>query len=230
MLSDADVTVVNLETAITTRGQPEPKELEVPDNRYYFRTSPAALDVLAAAGVDAVTMANNHGADYGAQGMRDTLRAKSESPISVIGVGRNRREAFAPYRVTVRGTEIAVVAADASPREGASTLWGATADEPGIAAAREPRPRVLLEQVRRLAALGRRGRGLPALGRGVRRLRDARAADHRPGAAAAGADVIVGSHAHRLLGSGWQPGRQLRQLRPRATSSGTTTSPPRPAC
>ncbi|MGH3346911.1 MAG: CapA family protein, partial [Nocardioides sp.] len=133
VLSDADVTVLNLETAITTRGTPEPKELEVPDNRYHFRTSPEALDVLAAAGVDAVTMANNHGADYGPVGMRDTLRAREDGPIAVIGVGRNQRDAFAPYRVTVRGTEIAVVAADASPREGASTLWGATADDPGVA-------------------------------------------------------------------------------------------------
>jgi hypothetical protein len=205
VLSDADVTVVNLETAITTRGAPEPKELEVPENRYYFRTSPAALDVLAAAGVDAVTMANNHGADYGLQGMRDTLRAKSESPISVIGVGRNRREAFAPYRVTVRGTEIAVVAADASPREGASTLWGATADEPGIAAAREPRPRALLEQVRRLA----RSADVVVVFLHWGREYDACATPEQQVTAAAlsraGADVIVGSHAHRLLGSGWHP-------------------------
>jgi hypothetical protein len=205
VLSDADVTVVNLESAITTRGEQEPKELEVPDNRYYFRTSPAALDVLAAAGVDAVTMANNHAADYGIQGMRDTLRAKRESPISVIGVGRNRREAFAPYRVTVRGTEIAVVAADASRREGASTLWGATPDDPGVAAAREPRPRVLLEQVRRLASTVdvvvvflHWGREYDVCASPEQQV-TARALSR------AGADVIVGSHTHRLLGSGWQP-------------------------
>ena len=205
VLSDADVTVVNLETAITTRGTPEPKELEVPDNRYHFRTSPAALDVLEAAGVDAVSMANNHGADYGAVGMRDTLRAKDEGPIAVLGVGRNQREAFAPYRVTVRGTEIAVVVADASPREGASTLWGATATDPGIAAAREPRPEVLLERVRRLARTAdvvvvymHWGREYDAC---------ATAEQHTASRALsrAGADVIIGSHTHRLLGSGWQP-------------------------
>lgn len=205
VLSDADVTVVNLETAITTRGTPEPKELEVPSNRYHFRTAPAALDVLAAAGVDAVSMANNHAADYGPLGMQDTLRAKAESPIAVLGVGRNRREAFAPYRVTVRGTEIAVVAADASPREGASTLWGATDDEPGTAAARGPRPEVLLEQVRRLA----RTADVVVVYMHWGREYDACATPEQQITAAAlskaGADVIVGSHAHRLLGSGWQP-------------------------
>ncbi|HEX6148745.1 CapA family protein [Nocardioides sp.] len=205
VLSDADVTVLNLETAITTRGTPEPKELEVPDNRYHFRTAPAALDVLAAAGVDAVSMANNHGADYGPVGMRDTLRAKDESPIAVLGVGRNRREAFAPYRVDVRGTEIAVVAADASPREGASTLWGATAEDPGTAAAREPRPEVLLDRVRRLS---RTADVVVVFLHWGREYDVCATVDQQTTARAlsrAGADVIVGSHTHRLLGSGWQP-------------------------
>ncbi|MBD8868561.1 CapA family protein [Nocardioides donggukensis] len=206
VLAGADVTVVNLESAVTTRGSPARKGLEVPKERYHFRTSPAALDLLAAAGVDAVSMANNHGADYGLRGVRDTLRAESGSPVAVIGIGRNRREAFAPYRTTVRGTEIAVVAADASTREGASTLWGATDHEPGTAAARRPRPRVLLNQVRRLARTAdvvvvhlHWGREYDACPTPLQRTM-ARALTR------AGADVIVGSHAHRLLGSGWLPG------------------------
>ena len=49
-LADADLTMVNLESAITDRGTPEAKELEEPGQRFHFRTAPAALDVLAAAG------------------------------------------------------------------------------------------------------------------------------------------------------------------------------------
>ena len=49
-LADADLTMVNLESAITERGTPEAKELEDAAERFHFRTSPAALDVLAAAG------------------------------------------------------------------------------------------------------------------------------------------------------------------------------------
>src|SRR4051812_3732033 len=64
-LKTADVTMVNLESAIAVGGTPDPKEQERPDERYWFRTAPKALDVLSAAGVDVVTMANNHGADYG---------------------------------------------------------------------------------------------------------------------------------------------------------------------
>ncbi len=205
VLSDADVTVLNLETAIATSGTPEAKELEAPDNRFWFRTAPAALDVLAAAGVDAVSMANNHGADYGTAGMRETLLAKEESPIAVLGVGRNRREAFAPYRVNVRGTDIAVVAADASPREGASALWGATPDRAGTAAAREPRPKVLLDQVRRLSRSADVVVVFMHWGREYDSCATAEQQTTAQALSRAGADVIVGSHAHRLLGSGWLP-------------------------
>lgn len=92
--------MVNLESAITERGTPRAKELEVPSQRYHFRTSPAALDVLLAAGVDVVTMANNHGADYETVGLKDTLAAIRNSPVPVVGIGRDRRQAFAPYRVS----------------------------------------------------------------------------------------------------------------------------------
>ena len=71
-LSDADVTMVNLESAITDRDTWDPKELERPKDRYWFRAPPRALDVLADAGVDVVTVANNHGADLGAAGLQDT--------------------------------------------------------------------------------------------------------------------------------------------------------------
>ena len=96
-LSAADVAMVNLESAITERGTLEAKELEVPQSRYYFRASAAALDFLAAAGVDVVSMANNHAADYGPVGLADTLRAVRSGPVAVVGVGRDRDAAFAPH-------------------------------------------------------------------------------------------------------------------------------------
>ena len=151
-LSAADLTMVNLESAITTRGEPEAKELEVPSRRYHFRTSPAALDVLAAAGIDLVTMANNHGADFGPIGLADTLRAIDNSPIPVIGIGRDQEAAFAPYRVSIRGTDLAFLAADGSMREGASNVWAAGPDNPGVAAAHSERPRALLAAVRSASA------------------------------------------------------------------------------
>ncbi len=175
-LATADLAMVNLETAITERGVPDPKELEDAWNRYWFRAPASALDFLARSGVDVVSVANNHGADYGPVGLQDTLRAKRRGPLAVVGVGRNRREAFTPYDVTVKGVDLAVLAADASPREGMSSGWSAGPDSPGLAAAHEPRP-----DPPAACGLGRRrrrrrGRGLPALGRGAAFVPDAGAA------------------------------------------------------
>jgi hypothetical protein len=202
-LSGADLTMVNLESAITGRGTPDPKELENPSERYHFRTSAAALDLLAAAGVDVVTMANNHGADYGPVGLQDTLRAIRTSPIPVVGIGRNKEAAFTPYRVSVRGTDVAFLAADASMREGASSVWAAGRSTPGLAAAHAPRPRALISAVR--AASLRDDVVVVYLHWGAELhscpTRQQRITAHA--LADAGADVIVGSHAHVLLGSGW---------------------------
>jgi hypothetical protein len=206
VLGDADVTMVNLESAITERGTPEAKEREVPEDRYHFRTSARALDVLAAAGVDVVGVANNHGADYGPVGVRDTLRAARTGPVAVVGVGRDRDAAFRPHRVTVRGTEVAFLAADQSFREGASSVWEAGPDTPGIAAARGPRPRALLGAVR---AAAQRSDVVVVYLHWGRELRACPTTDQRTTARAlarAGADVVVGSHAHVLLGSGWLDG------------------------
>lgn len=71
-LRRADLAMLNLESAITGRGSPDPKELEDADNRFHFRTSARALDALAASGIDVVSLANNHVGDYGAIGMADT--------------------------------------------------------------------------------------------------------------------------------------------------------------
>ncbi len=193
-LRSPDLMMVNLEAAITTRGEPEPKQ-------YAFRASPQSLDVLASAGVDIVTMANNHGADYGALGLADTLAAIDASPIPVVGIGRNEREAFAPHRVRIRGTDIAVFGVS-QRQEHTFRNWSARSDRAGIATSIRPRPR-LLRPVRRAAENGdlvvvylHWGRELEACPTPVQR-------EMAQALAEAGADVVVGTHAHVLLGAGW---------------------------
>src|SRR3954447_6351412 len=203
-LADADVTMVNLESAITEGGDWDPKVLEKPAKRFWFRAPARALDVLADAGVDVVTMANNHGADLGATGLEDTLRAAEHAPLAVVGVGRDRAEAFTPYRVRVHGTDLAFLAADASPLESTSSTWTAGRRTPGLAAARAHHPRALLHAVRR--AEGDADVVVVYLhwGRAMKTCPTTRQQTLAHSLAAAGADVIVGSHAHVQLGSGWQ--------------------------
>ena len=72
-LRRADVAMVNLETPVTERGRRDPRSSRSPRDRYYFRTPPRAMDVLADAGVDVVSVANNHAGDYGEVGLADTI-------------------------------------------------------------------------------------------------------------------------------------------------------------
>ena len=202
-LSAADVTMVNLESAITSRGEPEAKELEAPSRRYHFRTSPAALDVLAAAGIDLVTMANNHGADFGPVGLEDTLRAIDDSPIPVIGIGSDQDSAFAPHRVSIRGTDVAFLAADGSMREGASDVWAAGPDNPGVAAAHSERPRALLRAVRSASETDDVVVVYLHWGAELESCPTPQQQGTARALAEAGADIVVGTHAHVPLGSGW---------------------------
>jgi Bacterial capsule synthesis protein PGA_cap/D-alanyl-D-alanine carboxypeptidase len=202
-LADADLAMVNLESAIAAPGRtPDAKELEVPSNRYWFRTSPRALDVLAAAGIDVATVANNHGADYGPRGLQDTLRAIRRGPVHVVGIGENRRAAFTPYRVEAKGTTFAFLGADASFREGASSVWEAGPGTPGLAAAHAARPRVLLDAVRRADRHGDFVVVYLHWGEELQGCPTAQQLTTAQALARAGADVVVGSHAHVLLGSG----------------------------
>ena len=188
--------MVNLESAITERGQPEPKE-------YQFRTSPRALDVLAAAGVDVVTVANNHGADYGPVGLRDTLAAKRNGPIPVIGVGRDKKSAFKPFRTTIRGTRFAFFAADTFELQSHSSVWTAGSDNAGLAAARGSRAVALRQAVRSASAAGDTVIVYLHWGEELVTCPTPRQHDLSRMLADAGAAVVVGSHSHVLMGSGW---------------------------
>jgi poly-gamma-glutamate synthesis protein (capsule biosynthesis protein) len=121
----------------------------------------------------------------------------------VVGVGRDRKAAFAPYRVSIRGTDLTFFGADASFREGASSVWAAGPTNPGLAAAHAARPRVLLAAVR---AAARRDDVVVVYLHWGAELQGCPTRQQRATARAladAGADIVVGTHAHLQLGSGW---------------------------
>ncbi|MDR1400093.1 MAG: CapA family protein [Treponema sp.] len=89
-LATADLTLINLECAVTDRGTPVPKT-------YTFRASPLSMPALRASGIDAVLLANNHAFDYGDEGLLDSLKHIKEAGIGVLGVGLNEAEAAAPF-------------------------------------------------------------------------------------------------------------------------------------
>jgi poly-gamma-glutamate capsule biosynthesis protein CapA/YwtB (metallophosphatase superfamily) len=197
VLRRADLAVVNLETAITERGTPAPKE-------YTFRAPPSAFAALDAAGVDVATMANNHGADFGVVGIRDSLAAARQAGFPVIGIGADADQAFRPHRVTVDGQRIAVIGATQVLDSSLAAAWTAGDGKPGLASAYDEKR--LLAAVR--AARAQADTVVVDLHWG-RELEDCPIDRQRalaPKLVAAGADVVVGSHAHVLLGGGYLRG------------------------
>ncbi len=199
-LRSADVAVINLESALTSGGSPASKELEDPSRRFWFRSPPSALALLDRSGVDVVSLANNHGADYGAAGLRDTLRVARNSPVAVIGVGRDPEQAFRPYETSIDGVEVAVLAADASPLESNASIWDVGPEGPGLAAARDDTR--LLAAVRAANAYSDVVAVYLHWGAENQRCPTARQRKLAQKLADAGADVVVGTHAHVLLGAG----------------------------
>jgi poly-gamma-glutamate capsule biosynthesis protein CapA/YwtB (metallophosphatase superfamily) len=185
--------MVNLETAITERGSPQPKE-------YMFRAPPSALEALRAGGVDVATMANNHGVDFGASGLEDSLHAIRESGFPVVGIGVDAAHAYAPYRVTVHGERIAIIGATQVIDSGLISTWTATATNGGLASAKA------VDQLIAAVRTARRTSDTVVvyLHWGVEKTTCPSAEQQQLARllVLAGADVIVGSHAHRLLGAG----------------------------
>jgi poly-gamma-glutamate synthesis protein (capsule biosynthesis protein) len=192
-LGHADLTIVNLETAITERGTPVPKA-------YNFRAPPRALRALAAAGVDVVSIANNHGLDYGDEGFVDTLAAEQTERLPILGIGVNAADAYAPFTTEVRGQRIAIIAATQVLDDALIADWTATADHRGLASAKDA-PR-LVEAV----ATARRSADTVVVFLHWGTERDTCPQDRQTTLAeqlvVAGADVVVGGHAHRLQGAG----------------------------
>jgi poly-gamma-glutamate synthesis protein (capsule biosynthesis protein) len=192
-LSAADVTMVNLETAITERGTAAAKE-------FRFRAPATAFRALRAAGVDVVTMANNHGEDYGEVGLRDSVAAARAARFPVVGIGLDADEAFRPWRTTVRGQRLAFIGATHVLDSNLKSAWTAGDGKPGLASAYEEGR--LLAAVRRARATSDTVVVYLHWGQERSTCPIARQPDIARKLAAAGADIVVGSHAHVLLGAG----------------------------
>src|SRR5215468_1753952 len=194
VLRKADLTMVNLETAITSRDLP-------PQNKsFVFHAPPTALTALRDAGVDLATMANNHGADYGLGGLHDTLAAIAASKFPVIGIGADATQAFAPYVRTINGVRLAVFAAT-QVRDETLANFSAGRHSPGVANAFSP---LLVQAVRAAKAAGYVVVVYLHWGTEYQTCPNE---DQIAGAnelTAAGATAVVGTHAHVLLGAGWR--------------------------
>jgi poly-gamma-glutamate capsule biosynthesis protein CapA/YwtB (metallophosphatase superfamily) len=184
-LRRADIAFGNLESAVSERGVPFPKQ-------FTFRGTPDALRGLRRhSGIDVLNLANNHVGDYGRQAMIDTVRYVEGFGMRAVGVGRNLRRALAPRVVERLGLRVAFVGfSHIAPIE-----FAATDSTPGTAWATSESVVQAVRRARRRADVV-----VASFHWGIEKA-PFESADQRTlaqTAAAAGAHLVIGAHPHVL--------------------------------
>jgi poly-gamma-glutamate synthesis protein (capsule biosynthesis protein) len=99
-----DLTVLNLECAVSKRGTAENKT-------FTFRANPAVLPGLRHAGIEAVTLGNNHAMDYSYDGLIKTREYIHDAGFKFAGTGRTLGEASEPCYLDTLSGRFAMMAA-----------------------------------------------------------------------------------------------------------------------
>ncbi|EXJ75643.1 uncharacterized protein A1O5_00150 [Cladophialophora psammophila CBS 110553] len=97
-----------------------------------LKGDPAQANVIRELGIDVVTCANNHGMDFGFEGLRMTSQALDTVGVAHVGSGENVFEAFAPVVKTLNGVKVAYIGVTTTLPNGA----GAGRSRPGLAGVR----------------------------------------------------------------------------------------------
>ena len=215
----ADIAIGHLEVPHTLRGTELQGDVPAPG------ADPAHLSALQRAGFTAVTLAGNHIADRGAEGIADTCAELDRLGIARTGAGLSLAEAREPAVLLCRGRRIAVLSYNCV---GPQASW-ATGTQAGCAAlplpteggvAVSPNAALLPPDQRAIAILQqdiakarlKADLVLVALHKGIVHTPAVLAAYERPltaAAVAAGADVVLGHHAHIIRGVEFVQGRPV---------------------
>ena len=189
IMRKASVNVLNNEFAFTDRGSKL-------DKAYTFRGSPSRVSIYKEMGVDLVLLANNHVYDYGEVGFLDTLDTLRGANIPYIGAGRNLEEASGAYYFIVNGYKIAFI--NATRAEKYIVTPGATDSSSGVFRCYDNS-----ELIRRIKEEDKRSDIVVVLlhwGRDdYHSLEEVQVTTSKE-YIDAGADLIVGGHAHVLQG------------------------------
>lgn len=104
IIQSADAALVNLETAVIASDL-KPIKKAGPA----LKTDARILDMIREIGFIGVTLANNHFADYGQQGVEESLRLLDEHKLWHVGAGMNAEEAAEVGYLQVGDKKIAVI-------------------------------------------------------------------------------------------------------------------------
>ena len=196
LLAGSQLRMVNLESALTDGTCPQPQ-----DKPYIFFTSPTALTALRNASVTVISQGNDHAVDCGQTGLAQGLAAAKQAAFPNVGVGGNAAQAFAPYRTKIRGQRISIIAATQIIAPNLVSSWMATSSQGGVASALNPTQLIRAVQVARRTS----DTVIVYLHWGAETVA-CPAPEQEPLASQlvkAGADIVIGSGAHVLLGAGY---------------------------
>ena len=199
IMKSSSVMVANNEFTISDRGAKMPKKY------YTFRGSPNRLSVYEEMGVDLVTLANNHVYDFGIDAFNDTLSSLKKYNLPYIGAGHNLEEAMKPYYFIVNGYKVAFV--NATRAEKFILTPGAGADIPGVLRCYDPTNFIkVINDAKKVSdyvvALVHWGREDSTVLEEVQLTTSKQYIE-------AGADLIVGTHAHNLQGIDFYNGKPI---------------------
>lgn len=185
LLRGADLATVNLEGVVSTRGEPWP------DKAFHFRGPRAVLDAAAGfAGIDVVTVANNHSLDFGRVAFRDTLAAARRAGVATVGGGAGLAAARRPVVLAAGGLRVAFLGYDDIQPDFHARV--------GVAGIAPADPALVAADVR----AARRGADVVIVwfhwGVELERSPSARQRELARAALGAGAAVVLGAHPHVL--------------------------------
>lgn len=190
IMKDSDLMIANSEFTVSNRGN------KLPNKLYTFRAKPERLSIYSEMGVDMVTLANNHVFDYGEDAFLDMLDAFDQYKIPHIGAGHNIGEARKPYYFIVNGYKFAFVSATRA--EKFIMTPGATEESYGVFRCYDPT--LMINTIKELRSEA--DYVIPIIHFGKEdshELEDEQMSSARA-YIDAGADVVVGHHAHTLQG------------------------------
>jgi poly-gamma-glutamate capsule biosynthesis protein CapA/YwtB (metallophosphatase superfamily) len=124
VLRSADITFANCEGALSDKGYPNPK--------HAAHSDPRNLAALLYAGIDVVSLANNHSQDWGPDALLDTMARLQGAGVRYVGVGKNLAEAHQPAILERKGTKVGFLAYGCVGPDG----YEAENDKPGYAPVR----------------------------------------------------------------------------------------------
>lgn len=99
-----DLSIVNLEAPCVT-GEGKAILKDGPS----LKCTEEAVEALQYAGVDVVTLANNHLNDYGAAGVLNTIKTCEHYNIGFVGAGANEQKASEIYYQVIKGKRLAII-------------------------------------------------------------------------------------------------------------------------